>query len=79
MSCKACDFFIVSAQLMKTKSTSQLRLVEIKSMAIKTFGTLSKAEHWLNNITCLYTIFSFTRVQQESQKRGDALTSPLKC
>ena len=35
---------------MKTKSTSQLRLVEIKILAVETFGTQSKAEHWLNTI-----------------------------
>lgn len=33
---------------MKTKSTSQLRLIEIKTLAVETFGTQSKAEHWLN-------------------------------
>lgn len=34
---------------MKTSSKSQLRLAEIKFLAIETFGTESKANHWLNS------------------------------
>ncbi len=34
---------------MKTSSKSQLRLAEIKTLAIETFGTESKANHWLNS------------------------------
>lgn len=38
---------------MKTSSQSQLQLAEIKTLAIETFGTEAKANHWLNsaNIT----------------------------
>lgn len=34
---------------MKTSSKSQLRLAEIKFLAIEVFGTESKANHWLNS------------------------------
>ncbi len=34
---------------MKTSSKSQLRLAEIKTLAIETFGSESKANHWLNS------------------------------
>lgn len=53
---------------MKTKSTSQLRLVEIKSLAIETFGTLSKAEHWLNNVNLTFgdTPLSFAKTESGS-------------
>ncbi len=34
---------------MKTSSKSQLQLAEIKTLAIETFGTESKANHWLNS------------------------------
>lgn len=34
---------------MKTSSKSQLRLAEIKFLAIEVFGSESKANHWLNS------------------------------
>ncbi len=34
---------------MKTSSKSQLRLTEIKTLAIETFGSESKANYWLNS------------------------------
>lgn len=50
---------------MKTNSASQLRLAEIKTLAIEIFGTESKAKHWLNstNLSLGDTPISFAKTE----------------
>ncbi len=53
---------------MKTKTTSRLRLIEIKTIAVEIFGTQSKAEHWLNTVNIVLgdTPLSFANTESSS-------------